>query len=124
MTRQFKVALLTGIMFLGSITLGFGEMLKPESKIVEVTVYPGSALVKRAAQVNLSKGVHQVVFSEIIPEVDENTLTVSGKGTADVKIYGVQVKREYLDRSPSEEVEKLTLQIEEISDDVTAKNDF
>ncbi len=124
MARQIKVVVLTGVIFLGSITLGFGEILKPESKIVEVTVYPGSALVKRLAEVNLTKGVHSVVFSNIIPEVDENTLTVSGKGTADVKIYGVQVKREYLGRSPSQEIEKLTTEIEKLSDEINTKNDL
>ena len=100
----------------------FGETIKPDSKITDVTVYPDSALVKRMASLSLAKGEHQIIFSDIIPDIDENSLNVAGKGEAQVKIFGVQIKREFLTAPPSEEVKKLEADIEAVKDQIDGKN--
>jgi len=99
-------------------TVGFAETLKSPSMISEVMIYPGSALVTRTASVSLSPGEHSVVFENIIPEIDENSLTVSGEGTAQVKIFGAQIKTEYLKESSNERVKELEAKIEGISDQI------
>ncbi|MBM3247974.1 MAG: mucoidy inhibitor MuiA family protein, partial [Candidatus Omnitrophica bacterium] len=102
--------------------LCFGETIKADSKIAQVIVYTDSALIMRQANLKLSEGEHQIVFSDIIPDVDENSLTVSGKGTAQVKIYGAQIKKEFLEKPPSEQVKDLQDKIRLVDDQIKSEN--
>ena len=86
------------------------------SHISEVTVYSSSAFVTRSAQVELKSGDTRVVFADIIPEIDENSIRVKGKGTAEVKILGAQMKREYTEEAPVARVEQLESEIQTIVD--------
>jgi len=102
-------------------TFVFAETLTLQSKISEVMIYPGSALVTRTASVSLSPGEHSVVFEDIIPAIDENSLTVSGEGTAQVKIFGAQIKTEYLKEAPDERVKELEKKIEAVNDQIAGE---
>ncbi len=86
------------------------------SRISEVTVYSSSAFVTRSAQVAVNVGDTKVIFSNIIPEIDENSIRVKGKGTAEVKILGAQMKREYTEDAPVARVEQLEAEIQAIED--------
>lgn len=97
------------------------ETLTAQSKITQVMIYPGSALVTRTASVSLNAGEHSIVFENILPAIDENSLTVSGKGTAQVKIFGAQIKTEYLKEVPNERVKELEKKIEVVSDQITSE---
>ena len=99
------------------------ETIEAQSAITQVTVYPGSSLISRAAALKLSAGVHQVTFGGIIPELDDSSLRVSGFGTAEVKILGAQVKREYLEEKPAQKVRELQEEIEKLQDDGRALSD-
>ncbi|MFC1703158.1 mucoidy inhibitor MuiA family protein [Candidatus Omnitrophota bacterium] len=111
------------VLFLAlNVSVCFAEVVETDSKIAQVTVYPGSALIARVANLDLSAGEHKIVFPEIIPEVDQNSLSVSGKGSAEVKIYGAQIKREYLEKAPSEQVKDLQAQILAIDDQINSLN--
>lgn len=90
----------------------FADEIPADSRIASVTVYPDSALLTRTAHLKVTPGSHQIVFSDIIPNLDENTLKVSGAGTARVKILGAQLKKEYLAEKPSERVRQLEEAIE------------
>ncbi|MGE5197435.1 MAG: mucoidy inhibitor MuiA family protein [Deltaproteobacteria bacterium] len=92
--------------------------IETQSRISEVTVYPGAALISRVASVRLETGQHQVAFSDIIPELDDNSLRVSGSGSAEVKILGAQVKREYLTEKPAEKVKQLQDEIQKLTDEL------
>src|SRR5512135_1027563 len=95
----------------------FSETLEVSSTIGEVTVYPDAAVISRIAGVKLDAGQQQVVFTGIIPEVDDNSLRVSGSGSAAVKILGAQVKREYLTDEPAAKVRQLQDEIQKLQDD-------
>ncbi len=86
------------------------------SRISEVTVYSSSAFVTRSAQVELKPGDTKVIFAGIIPEIDENSIRVKGKGTAEVKILGAQMKREYTEEAPAARVQELEAAIQAIED--------
>ena len=86
------------------------------SRISEVTVYSSSAFVTRSAQVELKPGDTAVIFADIIPEIDENSIRVKGKGTAEVKILGAQMKREYTEEAPVVRVGQLEAEIQAIED--------
>ncbi len=95
------------------------ETMMADSRISSVTVYPGSSRVTREAKVELTPGTHSVVFSGIVPVFDENSLTVSGQGTAKVKILGGYLKQEYLKEAADKRVKELQDQIQDVSDQLT-----
>jgi len=94
------------------------EPIDAQSKISEVTVYPGSAHITRQVQLDLTKGEHSIVLKDIVPQLDENTLSVSGQGTAKTKIFGAYIKKEFLKETPDERVQELQTTIEELSDKI------
>ena len=96
--------------------------LVADSKINQVTVYTQGALVNRAATVKLTEGPEKIIFSDIIPQIDENSLRVSGEGSAQVKILGASFKKEFLKDSPDERVKELQEQMQKINDDIRILN--
>jgi uncharacterized protein (TIGR02231 family) len=87
------------------------------SKIVKVVVYPDAALLTRAGSTQVDPGTYQFVFADIIPMIDENSIRVSGKGSAKARIFGAQLKKEYLSEKPAERVRALENQIQALSDE-------
>jgi len=92
--------------------------VEAESKITEVIVYPRSALTTRVSSLKLKTGDYKVIFPNIIPEVDENSLRVSASGEAIFKLLGAQLKREFLTEVPSEEIKQLEEEIQNLEDEV------
>ncbi|MBU4227666.1 mucoidy inhibitor MuiA family protein, partial [bacterium] len=76
-------------------------------------------LINRVTHLELDKGTYTAIFSNIIPEVDENSLRVSAEGTAIIKLFGAQVKREYLEEVPSERIKQLNEEIQKLEDEIT-----
>lgn len=103
------------------VPICLAQDIQATSAISSVTAYPDSALISRSATLNLDKGEHSVYFSDIIPEIDENSLRVSGKGTAQVKIFGAQYKKEFLQEPYNEKVAELQNKIQELRDYIQAK---
>lgn len=85
----------------------FASEINADSRISEVTVYPDSALITRIASLKLNPGEYKVIFAGIIPEIDENSLRVSSSRGAEVKLFGAQLKREFLEEAPVERVKQL-----------------
>jgi len=83
-----------------------------------VTIYPDSALISRAANLKLSSGDQKIIFSDIIPDVDENSLRVSATPTENIKILGAQVKKEFLKEEVSERVRQIKDEIQKLEDEV------
>ncbi len=100
-----------------SFTYSIAQDIQAESKITKVSVYLGSALITRSAELKLSPGLQNIVFSGILPEIDENSLRVSGKGSAEVKILGAEVKKEFLKDLPQEKAKKLQDEIQSLRDE-------
>lgn len=94
--------------------------VEAKSKISGVTVYPDSALITRTAFLNLKPGEDKVVFGDIVSWVDENSLRVWTSGKAKVKLFGAQVKKEYLEEVPKEKIRELKEKIQKLEDEVKA----
>jgi len=116
MKAIIKVVVFVCLVINASFCLCFAETIKTDSKITQVTVYPNSAIINRVANLKLVTGEYQIIFPDIIPEVDENSLTIAGKGQAQVKIFGAQIKKEFLEKSPSEQVQELKEQVQGLDD--------
>ncbi len=110
------------LLFFGTAQNVSAAELPSESKVTEVTVYPGSARVTRQANVDLSVGEHSIVFEDIVPQLDENSLTVTGKGVASVKIFGAYIKREYLKEEADKRVQELEALIQDLADQIQMEN--
>lgn len=120
MKRMLPFFLAVGFIFMGGISQALAEDIQAQSVISKVTVYPDSALLTRAASLKLSPGEYKVIFPNIIPEVDENSLRVTASDTAAVRLFGAQLKREYLKELPSEQVQQLKDQIQKMQDEYKA----
>lgn len=119
-----KNLLFVGILcvIVGLMPAAGAESMPANSKISAVTVYPGSARITREAKVDLTPGSHSIIFSDIVPQFDENSLTVAGQGTAKVKILGGYLKQEYLKEAADQRVQELQTKIEEVSDKLSVEN--
>jgi uncharacterized protein (TIGR02231 family) len=94
----------------------FCEIIEVESKVTSATVYTSSAQITRQAQVNVKAGFNEIVFTNVLENLNEETLTVSAKGQAQAKILDAKIKKIFLERSESEQVCKLEDEIQELED--------
>ncbi|MCM8773425.1 MAG: mucoidy inhibitor MuiA family protein [Candidatus Omnitrophica bacterium] len=117
-----RVVLLIIIVFLGAESVYSIEELEAKSKIREVCIYPDSALVIRSSLLKLKAGSYKVIFSNIIPEIDENSLKVTIRGE-NIKLYGAQLKRDYLEDVPSDKIKQLKEEIQELEDKIRVLQD-
>jgi len=120
--RKVSILSLVVIFLTLSFTFCSAEVMIPESKITQVTVYPGSARITRQAQVNLSPGEHTVVFDNIIPAIDQNSLSLSGQGSAQVKLYGASFKAKQLAVTADGRINDLEAQIEFVNDQINLQS--
>ena len=81
------------------------------STISAVTVYIDRAVVTRSAAVELPGGITELVFANLPQALNERSLQVSGKGTAQALILDVSAKQTYVDFTPNARVKELEDQI-------------
>ncbi len=110
------MCLMLGLILCGDFV--FSSEIEVESRISEVTVYPDSALINRLARLKLNTGIFKIVFADIIPEVDENSLKVSASGEAKVKLFGIELKKEFLEEVASERIKQLKDEIQKLEDEI------
>ena len=118
MNKTIKIVVFLGlILFIGANV--YAAEVEVNSEISEICVYTDSALINRVTHLELDKGTYTAIFSNIIPEVDENSLRVSAEGTAVIRLFGAQVRREYLEEVPSERIKQLKEEIQRLEDEIT-----
>lgn len=82
-----------------------------DSRITAVTVYQDRAVVTRTATVQLTGGTTELVFASLPQALNEQSLQVSGKGTAAATILDVSAKQTYVDYTPDARVKELEDQL-------------
>lgn len=117
MNKIIKIIIFLGLILFVGINIYAAEV-EVESEISEICVYTDSALINRVAHLELATGTYKTVFSNIIPEVDENSLRVSAEGSAIIKLFGAQVKKEYLEEVPSERIKQFEEEIQRLEDEI------
>lgn len=91
-------------------------MVECASKIVTVCVYPGQAQVVRRGRVELPSGPVEIVFPDVPLSLQPETVRVAGRGTARVRLLGVEVGRAHYAQPPEEAVLALAREIEKLED--------
>ena len=86
--------------------------IQAASSIASVTIYPDRATVVREAHIRPGLGPQSVVFSGLPTTLIPNSLRASGRGTAAVKILGLEVANEFLESALLPEIKKLEAEIE------------
>ncbi|MEJ2545339.1 MAG: mucoidy inhibitor MuiA family protein [Calditrichaceae bacterium] len=78
------------------VEISFGQDVKKvDSKVIEATVFKDRAMVTREATVNLPKGIHTVLFTNITSDLQDESIRVSGTGPGELKILEVQIERKF-----------------------------
>lgn len=85
-----------------------------DSTISAVTVYADRAVVTRTAAVDLATGQAELVFANLPESLLDQSLQVSGRGTAQVQILDVSARRTFVDFTPNERVKQLEEQLLEL----------
>jgi len=94
-----------------------------DSAIGAVTVYTDRAVVTRNATTELAGGVTELVFANLPESLDDRSLQVSGRGTAQALILDVSAKQTYVDFTPNARVKDLEDQLKALAKQVRGVDD-
>ena len=97
------------ILFAVLVTAGraLSAALPADSRLSAVTVYTDRAVVTRVAALNLATGSVEVTFEKLPPSLLDQSLQVSGRGTADATIVDVTARTTFLNFVPNDRVKSL-----------------
>jgi len=93
------------------------------STITAVTVYTDRAVVTRTATTELTGGLAELVFANLPQALNEQSLQVSGKGTAAATILDVSAKQTYVDFTPNARVKELEDQLKALAKQMRGLDD-
>jgi uncharacterized protein (TIGR02231 family) len=82
-----------------------------DSRISAVTVYQDRAVVTRITSAQLAGGTTELVFANLPQTLNEQSLQVTGKGTAQATILDVSAKQTFVDFTPNARVKELEDQL-------------
>lgn len=94
-----------------------------DSTIAAVTVYTDRAVVTRTATVELTAGTTELVFSNLPQALQDRSLQVSGKGTAQATILDVGARQTYVDFAANPRVKELEDQLRGLNQQVRGVDD-
>ncbi|GFO69132.1 hypothetical protein GMLC_27110 [Geomonas limicola] len=107
--RPFLISLLITLLAASAAT---GEPVPVVSQIRSVTVYADQAQVTRTGTVNLKAGLNLVSIDNLPLLLNQDSLRVSGKGSAGARIAGLTVKPVFLEQLQEKHIQELEEQIE------------
>ncbi|MDP2137040.1 MAG: mucoidy inhibitor MuiA family protein, partial [Candidatus Didemnitutus sp.] len=94
-----------------------------DSSISAVTVYGDRAVVTRTTTVELSPGQTEMVFANLPESLVDQSLQVSGRGTAQAMILDVSARRTYVDFTPNARVKELEDRLRELGQEMRGLDD-
>ncbi|HPG38621.1 MAG TPA: mucoidy inhibitor MuiA family protein [bacterium] len=83
------------------------EIITLDSRVTSATVFTSRAMVQREAHINLTAGRAQLCFSNLTPDFLDESVRISGQGTAEVKILDVKVETEYTADVQNQKINRL-----------------
>lgn len=94
-----------------------------DAKITKVTVYPSQARITMKGSLDLKPGPRKVSFDDLPLSVIAESVRVSGKGEAKVRLMSVDVRRIHYEKPPLLKVRELEDRIEQLLDESRAFDD-
>ena len=116
-----KLIRLLSIILLPTLALS-QEETKLKSTIEKVTVYTRGAQVNRQASVNLKPGENILVFEQLSPVLDENSLQFSGQG--DYSVLALNYEIRFDENEEKEKMAMMNKELKRLSDEVKNRKDL
>jgi uncharacterized protein (TIGR02231 family) len=110
--KKYPFLIILLLLFAGNLV---AEEITAQSSISSVTIYPDRATLVREADLTLGTGTHSVFFENLPVSLIPNSLRVSGKGTAAVKVVGLDLTSQYLEFALLPEVKQLQAEIDALN---------
>lgn len=112
MNRPFQFLISCGVLLLPALSFaGDGERLKADAAITQVTVYQDRALTQRSATVSLNPGSYLIAFDALPAMIQDDSVRVTGSGSAAAAIAGIEIKKGFLPYSGEERIKGLDEEI-------------
>ncbi len=102
-----KTPLLFLALFASSVASALSAPVTARSKLSAVTVYFDRAVVTRVAGLDVAAGPLELVFERLPASLADQSLQVSGHGSAQVTLLDVTTRETYVDFTPNERVRAL-----------------
>lgn len=94
-----------------------------ESKVIEATVFKDRAMVTRSSNVELHKGVNEIVFSDLTTDIKDESVHISAEGNGQVKILDVKVERRFTAEIRKEKINELQKEINSLKNELKIATD-
>ena len=114
----------TAALMAGFVILAGAATAAPlQSTITAATVYLDRAVVTRTGVIELAPGEHELMLSDLPASLLDQSLIVSGRGTARATILDVGARTRWLDFTPNEKVRELEEQLKALGRDMRILDD-
>jgi uncharacterized protein (TIGR02231 family) len=117
-----SIRLLPTVLGILAFALGLGAA-PVNSAISAVTVYTDRAVVTRTATVELPGGTTELVFANLPQSLNERSLQVSGRGTAQALILDVSARQTFVDFTPNARVKEFEDQMKALGKQMRGLDD-
>lgn len=105
------------------VRLAAQESIPVDSKVVSATVFQSRAMVTRQAELRLEAGTVRLVMDGLTPGLLDESVRLSGEGTAGVKILDVKVETAYSAEIQEKEIRLLQAKLDSLDFEIRAVND-
>jgi uncharacterized protein (TIGR02231 family) len=93
------------------------------SAVTHVSVYPDRARVTCSGECEVETGLHRLLIGELPLVLEQESVRVTGEGTARVRILSVDVAQQHFVETPAQQVRDLQAQIEALEDEARVITD-
>lgn len=101
-----------GLLFIVAFTCTVHAQQKNlATDIKAVTVYSDRAEIRRSGEIYLNAGDYEFVIKDLPVSINDQSIRVSGSGTASAKITDIKIETEYIDTLPANRLKDLQEQL-------------
>lgn len=97
--------------------------IQVETTVSQVTVYPDRARVTAVAECECEPGLHRLLADELPLTLESDSVRVTGRGSAQVRILSVDVTRQFYEETPAVQLRDLLQQIEQVEAEINTLQD-
>jgi uncharacterized protein (TIGR02231 family) len=97
--------------------------VNPAARIMDITVYPDRALIRKEAVCALQQGDNLVLITGITPHLLDESVQVSIRGKSPIRILDVKVERTHLQKVQPEKMKNLQERLDGLNGRIKAHSD-
>ncbi|HEX9934365.1 MAG TPA: mucoidy inhibitor MuiA family protein [bacterium] len=115
--------LLTFVFTIAASNLPAQRPVSIDSRVISATVFLNRAMVTRQADVQVDAGPVRLVMDRLTPGLQDESVRLSGEGTAEVTILDVKVETEFTAEIHEKEIRELQSRLDSLLFEIKAVND-